>query len=87
MPDWSGLGKAMVFAGAFLALVGVLVVVAGKGQESGSGLGSFGWLGKLPGDIYIKRDNFSFYAPITTSLLVGVAVSLLLYLASSLWRR
>ena len=87
MPDWSGLGKTMILAGAFLALIGVLVVMAGKVQGSGGGLGSFGWLGKLPGDIYIKRDSFSFYAPITTSLLVGVAVSLLLYLASSLWRR
>ena len=77
----------MILAGAFLALIGVLVVIGGKVHGSGGGVGGFGWLGRLPGDIYIKRDNFSVYAPITTSLLVGVAVSLLLYLASSLWRR
>ena len=87
MPDWSGLGKTMILAGAILALIGVLVVMAGKIQGSDGGSGGFGWLGKLPGDIYIKRDNLSFYAPITTSLLVGVVVSLLFYLASFLWRR
>jgi hypothetical protein len=85
MPEWSGLGRLLILAGALLALAGVLVLLAGKGP--GGGDGGFGWLGKLPGDIYIKRDNFSIYAPITTGLVISVAVSLLLYLVSSLWRR
>jgi hypothetical protein len=77
----------MILAAAVLAIIGVLVLLAAKGQAPGSGGGGLGWLGKLPGDIYIKRDNFSFYAPITTGLVISIAVSLLLYLVSSLWRR
>ena len=38
------------------------------------------WLGKLPGDILIKRDNFTFYFPLMTSLLVSAFLSLLFYL-------
>lgn len=37
-------------------------------------------LGRLPGDIVIERENFSFYAPITTGLLVSLALSLILWL-------
>ncbi|WP_148254859.1 DUF2905 domain-containing protein [Aidingimonas lacisalsi] len=37
-------------------------------------------LGHLPGDIVIKRDNVAFYFPITTMILVSVALSLLLWL-------
>jgi len=39
-------------------------------------------LGRLPGDIYIHRDNFTFYAPITTGVLVSVALSLIFWLLS-----
>jgi len=39
-------------------------------------------LGRLPGDIYIQRDNFTFYAPVTTGILVSVALSLILWLLS-----
>jgi hypothetical protein len=39
-------------------------------------------LGRLPGDIFIQRDNFTFYAPITTGILVSVVLSLILWLLS-----
>jgi hypothetical protein len=39
-------------------------------------------LGRLPGDIFIQRDNFTFYAPITTGVLVSVVLSLILWLLS-----
>jgi multisubunit Na+/H+ antiporter MnhG subunit len=39
-------------------------------------------LGRLPGDIYIQRDGFTFYAPITTGILVSVVLSLILWLLS-----
>jgi len=86
MPDWNGLGRTIILAGIVLALIGVLVLLVGKAQGPGGG-GGLGWLGKLPGDIYIKRDNFSFYAPIATGLVISIAVSLLLYLLAFLWRR
>ena len=39
-------------------------------------------LGRLPGDIWIHRGNFTFYAPITTSILVSLVLSLVLWLMS-----
>jgi Protein of unknown function (DUF2905) len=36
----------------------------------------------LPGDIYIQRDNFTFYAPITTGILISLVLSLVLWLWS-----
>ena len=37
-------------------------------------------IGRLPGDIYIKREGFSFYFPITTGIIVSIIISLMLYL-------
>jgi len=37
-------------------------------------------LGRLPGDIYIQRDNFTFYAPIATGILISLVLSLILWL-------
>ncbi|WP_428546324.1 DUF2905 domain-containing protein [Roseiarcus sp.] len=42
---------------------------------SGLGFTKLG-LGRLPGDIYIQRDNFTFYAPITTGILISLVLSL-----------
>ena len=39
-------------------------------------------LGRLPGDIWIHRGNFTLYAPITTSILVSIVLSLILWLMS-----
>jgi Protein of unknown function (DUF2905) len=39
-------------------------------------------LGRLPGDIFVQRDGFTFYAPIATSIIVSVVLSLLLWLFS-----
>ncbi|WP_456395411.1 DUF2905 domain-containing protein, partial [Desulfurobacterium sp.] len=54
-------GKSLIVMGFFLALVGVLLILISKVP---GGLP----IGRLPGDIYIKRDNFVFYFPITTSI-------------------
>jgi hypothetical protein len=40
-------------------------------------------LGRLPGDLHIERENFSFYFPLTTGILVSLALSLILWW----WRR
>lgn len=77
MSDWSGLGKALIVVGGLVALVGLLLVLAGR--FFGGGLG---WLGRLPGDIYIKQDHFTFYFPLATSLLLSVVLSLILYFLS-----
>lgn len=79
MPELSGVGKLVMLVGIVLVLVGGMLALADKLLSPGSG---FGWLGRLPGDVLIKRDNFTFYFPLTTSILISVVLSLLLYFFS-----
>ena len=67
--------------GKFLIIIGVLII--------GFGLllifwGKIPYLGKLPGDIFIKKGNFVFYFPITTSIIVSIVLSILLYFISKI---
>jgi hypothetical protein len=64
------LGKTLILLGGVLVVVGVLLTLGGK----------LPWLGRLPGDIVIQRDNFTFYFPLTTSILLSVVLSLLFML-------
>lgn len=87
MPELDGLGKSLILAGCFLALAGVVLLLVEKGAGSGGPLGEWlgqwlGWFGKLPGDMSVKRDGFSFYFPLTTSILISVVLSLLVYFLS-----
>jgi hypothetical protein len=84
MSEWNVIGKLLIGIGAGMALLGVLFLAADRFTGLGSGLS---WLGKLPGDISIKRDHVSFYFPIATSLLLSVVLSLLFYFVSWLFRR
>jgi hypothetical protein len=68
MPE--GTGKLLIVLGLALVVVGVLFQFSGR----------LPWLGRLPGDISIQRENFSIYFPITTSILVSVVLSLLFWL-------
>jgi len=65
----SALGRSLIFIGLAITAIGVLLAFADKVP----------WLGRLPGDVYIKRDSFSFYFPLTTSILISVVLSLLFY--------
>ena len=64
------LGKSLIVLGLVIALIGVLLTLAGR----------IPWIGRLPGDIYLKRENFSFYFPLATSILVSVVLSFILWL-------
>ena len=66
----SSLGRMLVLLGLVMVFIGLVLSFADKVP----------WLGRLPGDIYIKREHFRFYFPITTSLLISVVLTLLLYL-------
>ncbi len=77
--DVSGIGKILIGLGVVLVAIGLLVILRPKLPGLGGG---WGWLGRLPGDILIKRDTFTFYFPLATSLLISVALSLLFYLRS-----
>ncbi len=65
-----GLGKSLIVIGLIIALVGVVITLAGK----------LPWLGRLPGDIYVKRENFTFYFPIATSIILSLLLSFILWL-------
>ncbi len=59
-----------------LIVIGLILVVLGLLWPWLSRLGLF----RLPGDIVIERDNFRFYFPITSMLLISVVLSLILWL-------
>jgi hypothetical protein len=64
------LGKTLVVMGLVVAFVGVILMVAGRVP----------WLGRLPGDIYVERGNWSLYVPLMTSIVVSVLLTLLFWL-------
>ncbi len=64
------LGKQLIILGGLLILIGLLLTLAPR---------CVNWLGRLPGDITIKRENFSFHFPIVTSLLLSALLSLILW--------
>lgn len=64
------LGKSLIIIGLVIAAIGVVATFAGKTE----------WLGRLPGDINIRRDNFSFHFPITTCLILSAIISFILWL-------
>ena len=63
-------GRLLIILGVVLILVGLLLTYGGR----------IPWLGKLPGDIRVERENFSFYFPLASSLLVSLLLSLLFWL-------
>jgi hypothetical protein len=64
------IGKTVIVLGLLIALIGVILTFVGRVP----------WLGRLPGDIYVQRGNWSFYFPLATSLVLSVVLSLLFYL-------
>jgi hypothetical protein len=63
------IGKLLIVFGLILAAMGILLLISDK----------IPWLGRLPGDITIKRDNFTFYFPLATCLLISIILSLILW--------
>jgi len=72
MSELHRVGKLLILFGGILALIGALFLFVGK----------LPWLGRLPGDILIERKNVSFYFPLTTSLLISLILSFLLWVFS-----
>ena len=63
-------GKIVLFVGIFLVFVGVLMIF----------MPQLPYLGKLPGDICVKKENFSFYFPVTTSIVLSILLTIILNL-------
>jgi len=62
------IGKILIILGAVIILIGIVVLYANR----------IPYIGRLPGDIYIKRDNFVFYFPLTTCILISIIIYIIL---------
>ena len=67
-------GKYIIIAGVVIVLLGVIIYFFHD---------KLNWIGSLPGDIRVEKENFRFYFPITTMILLSVFVSFLIWL----WRK
>jgi predicted MFS family arabinose efflux permease len=64
------MGKALLALGLLIAGIGLLVMAGVP-------------IGRLPGDFYVRRGSFSFYFPLTTSIVVSIVLTLIF----TVWRR
>ncbi len=60
--------------GKLFIILGIVMIIIGFGFIFGD---KIPYIGRLPGDISIKRENFSFYFPITTSIIVSIILTIL----------
>ncbi len=72
LDGFGSLGKMLMLLGAALVIFGAALALAGKVPG----------IGRLPGDILIRRGNFTFYFPLATSIVLSVVLTLLLALIS-----
>jgi uncharacterized protein HemY len=71
------LGKILLIFGLLMVILGVVLLAAGTLS------GKVPWLGRLPGDIYLKRDNFTLYFPLATCIIISIILTVIF----SLFRR
>jgi spore maturation protein SpmB len=64
------LAKYLILAGILLVIAGLILYFFGN---------KFSWLGRLPGDIRVEKENFHFFFPITTMIIISVILSLIVY--------
>ncbi|MCL6623516.1 MAG: DUF2905 domain-containing protein [Fimbriimonadales bacterium] len=78
MPELAFLARLLIFVGVGFLVLGVLLLVL----QHFPGLR----VGRLPGDIYIQRDGFTFYFPIVTMLIISAILSFILWVIAFLRR-
>lgn len=61
--------KLIIITGIILLIIGLIIYFSGN---------KFHWLGRLPGDIRVEKENFKLYFPITTMLLISIILSLII---------
>jgi hypothetical protein len=67
MVGLGALGKILILFGIALIVIGFLLLIGEK----------IPWVGRLPGDILIKREKFTFYFPLATSIVISIILTLL----------
>ena len=69
MFEFSSIGKILIFVGVLIAGIGGVIYLFGS---------NLSWLGNLPGDIRIEKENFTFYFPLTTMILISLVLNLII---------
>jgi len=67
MLGFSDLGKVLIVLGVVIAGVSVLLMMGDK----------IPWIGKLPGDIIIRKEKFTFYFPIVTCIILSILLTII----------
>lgn len=70
MQEFSGIGKLLITGGVIMTAAGLIILFWNK----------IPFIGKLPGDILIRKENFTIYFPIVTSIALSLLISLILNL-------
>ncbi len=68
--NMGALGKLLILMGVLIIVIGLLLILGEK----------IPWIGRLPGDIIIRKKNFTFYFPLATSIIISILLTLLLML-------
>jgi len=63
-----GIGKLLLIAGGIIIIIGLILVFSQH----------IPFLGRLPGDIFIKRDGFSFYLPVVTFIIISIVLTIII---------
>ncbi len=66
----SALGKMLILLGVLIIVIGLLLLIGEK----------IPWIGRLPGDIIVRKKNFTFYFPITTCIIISIILTLLFWI-------
>jgi len=64
-------GKIIIITGIIVVVIGLIIYFLGD---------KLSWIGRLPGDIRIEKEHFRFYIPLTTTILISLLLTLIIYL-------
>ncbi len=70
------IGRWLIGIGILLVVIGLVIMVAGR----------LPWLGRLPGDILIERDNLTIFIPLGTMLVVSLILTIIANVIARWWR-
>lgn len=70
------IGRLLIGMGLLLVVVGIVFLLAGR----------LPWLGRLPGDILVERENFKLFIPFGTMLIVSLILTVVLNIIARFWR-
>ncbi len=76
--EFGGFGKWLFYIGIFIALFGAVIWI---GERTGMPFG------KLPGDIHVRRENYSFHFPIATSIILSIVLTVVLNIVIRLFHK